>query len=212
MEIELRLEEEADYKRVEEVTREAFWNVYVPGCDEHLLVHKLRGQKQFIKSLDFVAILNDKIVGNIIYLETKITESNGVEHGVIAFGPVSVLPKYQNRGIGSKLITHTAQLAKEMGYKAILIYGDPEYYKRFGFKVSKEYGITNSDQKYPAALQVLELYPNALKGIEGVYYEGDIYGMEPEELKEFEKGFPEKEKKSATKTQERFLEMVNKFL
>ncbi len=211
MDIKLRLEEEKDYRRVEEVTREAFWNVYSLGCDEHLLVHHLREAKQFIKALDFVATHEDTIVGNIMYVEAKITDNDDKEHQVAAFGPVSVLPEYQGKGVGGKLITHTAQLAKEMGYKAILIYGDPEYYKRFGFKVSKEYNITNGDRKYPAALQVLELYPDALKGIEGVYDEGDIYIVNKDEFVEFEKGFPEKEKKP-TKTQERFLEMVNKFL
>ncbi len=211
MEIKLRQEEEKDYRYVEELTREAFWNVYSPGCDEHLLVHHLRKAKQFIKPLDFVAVYEDKIVGNIVYVETKITDNTGKGHKVITFGPVSVLPEYQNKGIGSKLILHTAQLAKEMGYKAILIYGDPEYYKRFGFKVSKEYNITNADKKYPAALQVLELYPDALSGIKGIFYEGDIYTIDKEELAAFEKGFPEKEK-AFTKTQERFLEMVNKFI
>lgn len=211
MQIKLRLEEEKDYKRVEEVTREAFWNVYSPGCTEHLIIHNLRERKQFIKALDFVATLDDEIVGNIVYAETKITDSNAHEHKVLTFGPVSILPEYQGKGIGSKLITHTIEVAKEMGYKAILIYGDPEYYQRFGFRVSKEYKITNGNKKYPAALQVLELYPDALKGIEGIYNEGSIYDADTDELNEFEKGFPEKEK-AFTKTQERFLEMVNKFL
>ncbi|WP_195209747.1 MULTISPECIES: N-acetyltransferase [Bacteroides] len=211
MEIKLRLEEEKDYRQVEEVTREAFWNVYAPGCDDHLLVHKLRENPQFIKALDYVATHDDKIVGHIIYVESKIIANDGTEHKTAAFGPISVLPEYQHKGVGSKLITHTAKLAKEMGYPAIVIYGEPEYYKRFGFKLSKEYKITNQDKKYPAAMQVWELYPNALKGIEGTYDEGGIYETDPAELLEFEKGFPVKEKKH-TKTQERFLEMVSKFI
>jgi predicted N-acetyltransferase YhbS len=210
MEIVLRLEEEKDCRAVEELTREAFWNVHFPGCDEHLLIRNLRKQKEFVKALDFIALHNDKIVGNIVYVEGKI-KNGDTEHKIVTFGPVSVLPEYQNRGIGSKLINHTVKLSEEMGYKAIVIYGDPEYYKRFGFKVSKEYGITNQDKKYPAALLVLESYPNSLIGIEGIYDEGDLNKTEKEELGEFEKGFMEKEKK-VTKTQERFLELVNKFL
>ena len=209
--MKLRLEDIKDYRRVEEVTREAFWNVHFPGCDEHLLINHLRDEKEFVKALDFVAVHGDEIVGNIVYVETKIIDSNNAEHKMLTFGPVSVLPEYQNKGIGSKLINHTITLAKEMGYKAILIYGDPEYYKRFGFKESKEYKITNADKKYPAALLVLELYPEALTGIEGVFKEGEIYEVDADELKEFEKMFIEKEKAFA-KSQERFLELVNKFL
>ncbi len=211
MDIKLRLEEEKDYRRVEEVTREAFWNVYAPGCFEHFLIHNLRKTKEFIKALDFVATHGDKIVGNIVYVESKIIANNGKEDKVIGFGPVSVLPEYQGKGIGARLINHTAQLATAMGYKAILIYGDPEYYKRVGFTASKNYNITNKDKKYPAALLVRELYPNALNGIEGIYDEGAIYGVDPEAFAAFEQGFPDKEKKH-TKSQDRLLEIADKFL
>ena len=210
MEIILRLEEEKDFRSVEELTREAFWNVHFPGCDEHLLVHNLRKTKEFIKALDFVAVYNDTIVGNIVYVETKV-KNNDKEYAVLTFGPISVLPEYQNRGIGSKLINHTIKLSKEMGYKAIIIYGDPEYYKRFGFKESKEYNITNKDKKYPAALLVYELYSNSLKGIEGIFDEGIAYEIDEKELEEFEKGFPAKEK-MFTKSQERFKEVIKKYL
>jgi predicted N-acetyltransferase YhbS len=210
MEIKLRQENEKDYEIVEEITREAFWNLHFPGCCEHLLIHNLRNAKEFIKELDFVAIFNNEIVGNIVYAETKVKNSN-TERTVLTFGPVSVLPEYQNKGIGSKLINHTVQLAKEMDYKAVIIYGDPEYYKRFGFKASKEYGITNKDKKYPAALLVLELYPNALTGITGIFDEGVAYEIDEKELEEFEKRFDRKEK-AVTKSQERFMEIANKYL
>ncbi|MCL2116435.1 MAG: N-acetyltransferase [Methanobrevibacter sp.] len=210
MEIILRIEEEHDYGIVEELTREAFWNVHCPGCDEHLLIHNLRNKKEFIKNLDFVAIYNNKIVGNIVYCKTKIIGSTK-EYAVLTFGPLSVIPKYQNNGIGSKLINHTVKLAKEMGYKSIIIYGDLEYYKRFGFRHSKEYEITNKDKKYPAPLLVKELYPNALNGIKGVFDEGKNYEINENELIKFEKGFNKKEKK-ITKTQERFNELTEMFL
>jgi len=210
MEINLRIEEEKDHKTVENLTREAFWNNYVPGCDEHLLIHNLRKAKEFIKELDFVAIFNDKIVGNIVYVKSKIINED-IENTVLTFGPISVLPEYQNKGIGGKLINHTKELSKEMGYKAIVIYGDPEYYKRFGFRASKEYKITNRDKKYPAALLVLELFPDSLKGIEGIFDEGKIYEIDKNELKEFDKNFMEKEK-GYSKKQDRFNELVDKFL
>ena len=168
MEIAIRLEEEKDYRTTEELTREAFWNHHVPGCDEHLLLHNLRSRDEFIKELDFVALYNNIIAGNIVYVKTKV-KNKDAEHSVITFGPLSVLPEYQSKGIGSTLVKHTINLAKKMKYKAIIIYGDPEYYKRFGFKESKEYRITNENGLYPAALLVMELYTGALQGIEGIF-------------------------------------------
>jgi len=210
MEIVLRPEEEKDYKTVENITREAFWNNYVPGCDEHLLVHNLRKTDVFIKELDFVALCNNEIVGNIMYAKSTV-KNNDLEYTVLTFGPLSILPEYQNKGIGGKLINHTIELSKKLGYKGIIIYGDPEYYKRFGFKESKEYKITNKDKKFPAALLVLELYPNALNGVEGIFDEGKAYEIDKNEAEEFDKNFIAKEK-GYLKSQERFKELSNMYL
>ena len=125
MEIELRLEEEKDFRTVEELTREAFWNIHVPGAEEHLLVHNLRKAKEFIWNLDFVAISNQKIAGNIVYAEAKIIDCER-EHIVLTFGPISVLPEFQKKGIGGKLTNPAINLSKERGFRAAVIYGDPE--------------------------------------------------------------------------------------
>ena len=210
MELALRLETEKDYRIVEELTREAFWNIHVPGCDEHLLVRNMRNSEDFIGELDFVATQGDKIVGSIMYARSKIIGGD-LEHAVLTFGPISALPEFQNKGIGGKLIRHTIKLAKEMSYKAIVIYGDPEYYKRFGFRESKLHKITNKEKKYPAALLVLELFPNALDGIEGVFDEGKAYETDKNELEEFEKLFPKKEK-GYSKTQDRFNGLCGMYL
>lgn len=210
MEISLRLETEDDHRTVEEITREAFWNVYIPGCDEHLLIKNLRKTKKFVPALDFVAECNGKIVGNIVYIESGV-HNGGKKHTVLSFGPVSVLPEYQKCGVGSKLVRHTIELARGMGYKAIIIYGDLEYYARFGFRVSREFRITDKENKYPAALLVLELSPHALKGIEGMFDEDAIYPIDEQELAEFEKSFPKKEK-FATESQKRFTELSGMYL
>jgi predicted N-acetyltransferase YhbS len=214
MEIELRLEGGDDYKIVEELTREAFWNVHFPGCDEHLLIHNLRTAKEFVGELDFVAVYNNGIdngiVGNIVYVKTKIVDGEN-EYPVLTFGPISVLPKYQNKGIGGRLIEHTKKLAGALGYKAIIIYGDPEYYKKFGFTASKKYNITNSKGQYPAALLVLELSPNTLANVKGIFDEGEIYQIDEAELAEFEKGFTPKEKQ-ITKSQARFNQVSKQYL
>ena len=211
MDVELRLEVEKDRRAVEELTREAFWNLHAPGCDEHLLVRNLRGAGAFVKALDFVAVDGGgKIVGNIMYVETMVMDGEK-RHAVLTFGPLSVLPEYQRMGIGSKLIEHTKRLAAEMGYRAILIYGDPEYYGRLGFRATKDFCITDMDGRYPAALQALELYPGALDGIAGRFHEGDAYTVDEDELAEFEKGFAPKEKGWA-KTQDRFMETSAMYL
>ncbi|MDR1232250.1 MAG: N-acetyltransferase [Spirochaetaceae bacterium] len=193
MDIKLRLEEEKDYSIVENITREAFWNVYRPGCDEHLVIHNMRNANEFIKELDYVAIYNNVIVGNIVYANAKII-GTVKEYDVLTFGPISVFPKYQKRGIGKKLIEHTIKKAKEMNFGAIIIYGNPKYYEKFGFKNTKEYGITDMEGNYNDALLVLELFPNILENINGKFFEGEVYKINEEELETFEKGFPYKEK------------------
>jgi predicted N-acetyltransferase YhbS len=193
MDIKLRLEEEKDYSIVENLTREAFWNVYKPGCDEHLVIHNMRNANEFIKELDYVAIYSNEIVGNIVYAKSKIIDTNK-EYDVLTFGPLSVLPKYQNKGIGGKLINHTIKLSKEIGFKAIVIYGNPKYYEKFGFKNTREYRITDMEGNYNDALMVLELFPNTLENINGKFFEGKIYQINKEELEVFERSFPYKEK------------------
>jgi len=189
----LKPEEEKDYNSVENLTREAFWNVYMPGCDEHLLIHNMRKAKEFIKELDYVAVFNDEIIANIVYAKTKIFNDN-IEHDVITFGPVSVLPIYQRKGIGKKLIEHTITKAQGMGYKAIIIYGNPKYYERFGFKNSREYKITDMEGNYHDALLALELRHNSLEKVSGKFFEGEVYKVDKKELEIFEKNFPKKEK------------------
>ena len=193
MEFFLRNEIEQDYNLVEHITREAFWDLYAPGCVEHLIIHKLRNTKEFVKELDFVAVFNNQVVASIVYAQTRIINSDKT-YSVLTFGPISVLPAYQHKGFGSKLINHTKILAKEMGYKAIIIYGDSKYYSRFGFKESKHYNITDKTGNSHPALLVLELYPNALNGIAGMFDEGENYNTNEAELAEFEKRFTKKEK------------------
>ncbi len=112
--IKLRNENSSDYKIVEELTREAFWNHYVPGCDEHYLMHIIRDSEAFIKELDFVAEADGKIIGNIVYTKAKIVADDGTSQEVLSFGPLSVLPEFQGKGIGGMLVEHTKTIAKEL--------------------------------------------------------------------------------------------------
>lgn len=204
----LRNETVLDYRTVEELTREAFWNNHVPGCDEHYLLHIMRKADSFICELDIVAEVNGKIVGNIVYTKAKIVEDNGVCHNVISFGPISVLPAFQGKGIGRILIEYTKTMAKELGYTAILIYGDPDYYSRSGFTAAENYKIGTSDNMYAVPLQALELYPGSLSNISGRFLEDEIYDIDEMAAKEFEQGFSPKELLSNISTQIRFRQLV----
>lgn len=194
MDITIRPENESDYQAVENLTREAFWDLYQPGCVEHLFAHKLRKVQAFLAELDYVAERDHQIVGNIMYSKAKISDENGNEHEVITFGPLSVLPSHQKEGVGSALIHHTKKLAAEMGYKAIVIFGNPAYYHRFGFVNAAKFGITTGDGENFEAFMALELYEGALEGIAGKFHEDLVFQIDPVELAAFEAKFPYKEK------------------
>ena len=211
MEIHLKPCAKAEQRQTEEITREAFWTAYVPGCSEHLLLHRLRNSPQFIPELDFVALHEGKVVGCIAYARTGIIRQNGDKLPVITFGPVGVIPTCQHRGIGSRLIVETLQKAAALGHRAVLIYGDPAYYERFGFMTSKHYGITNREGRYPAALLAKGLIPGALADAAGIFDEGDAYSLPPDDLDQFDQTFPQKEKE-ITETQRQFEEMAGRYL
>lgn len=207
MDILIREETESDYRSVEELTREAFWNLNVPGCDEHYLAHSLRKSPAFIPELDLVAETDGKIVGNIMYAHSSIKQNDGSILPVLTFGPLSVLPEFQKKGIGGQLIRKSIAKAIAMGYSAILIYGDPAYYARFGFVAAEEFKIRTNQGLYAAALQAYELQPGALSGVSGKFDEGEAYQIDPELSAQFDKGFPFKEK-LVTPSQSRFMELV----
>jgi putative acetyltransferase len=195
MDLTIRNENESDYRIVEELTRGAFWNVHVPGCVEHFVLHNLRISADFIPKLDFVAEKEGQIVGNIVYRQGILKHEHGKETKVISFGPVSVLPKLQKQGIGSDLINHTIKGAKKIGYPAIFIYGDPRYYSRFGFRCTEKWDIKTAFDKFAVALMALELKPCALSNKAGKFIESAALGVDDNKFEEFDKSFPYKEKK-----------------
>ncbi|MGI6084317.1 MAG: GNAT family N-acetyltransferase [Acetivibrionales bacterium] len=207
--IKLRNETVSDYRRGEEITREAFWNHHVPGCDEHYLLHIMRNCDAFIRELDFVAEIDGNVLANIVYTKSKIIGDSGEYYDVITFGPLSVLPEYQGKGIGGMLIKHTMEIAKELGYRAILIYGDPGYYSKFGFVKAENYDIRTPDNMYAVPLQALELYPGALSDCAGRFLEDPVYEIDEKAASEFDTTFPKKDKKSGLPSQERFTQLVN---
>lgn len=194
MNIVIRNETEKDYRAVEELTREAFWNLYVPGCNEHYLVHQMRNHPDFIKDLDFVAEYNGKIIGNIMYTKAWLMGENGQEIEIVSFGPLSVLPEYQRKGVGSSLINHTTKVLREKGAKGIVIYGDPHNYCKHGFKNGIDLNISDMNGENPSGMLALELEDHAFAGQKWKFRYSDVNNVNEQEAEEFDKSFDAKEK------------------
>jgi predicted N-acetyltransferase YhbS len=194
MDILIRPEDEKDFKNVEYMIREAFWDLYKPGCDEHLIAHNMRKSPDFVKELDYVACDGDVIAGNIIYSRAKVINGDNDEFEVLCMGPLAVLPSYQKKGIGSLLMNCSIEKARQLGYKAIFLFGNPEYYKRFGFRNTGEYNIQTSSGENFDAFMALELYNGSLKQVSGKFFASGSFEVTEEELDNFEKEFPHKTK------------------
>ena len=176
------------------MTKKAFWNKYVPGCNEHYLVHKIRESEDYIPELSRVAEIDGEIVGTIMYSKAYVTDGiNKIE--VLTFGPLCVEPSYQNKGIGGVLLETTMELARKAGYKAIIIFGEPGYYPKHGFKTCDNFNITTRDSKNFDAFMGIELVKDGLKGVQGKFYESEVFENLPnEKVDEFDKKFPYMEK------------------
>ncbi|MCL2664190.1 MAG: N-acetyltransferase [Defluviitaleaceae bacterium] len=196
--ITFRLETHADRYAVEALTREAFWKFWETDgrviCDEHLLVNKLRTAQGYVPELNFVAEIDGKIVGHIIYSKSKVVDGEKNEHELLTFGPLSVLPKEQKKGIGQALMRHSFAEAKKLGYRGAVIYGHPKYYPRVGFRRAAEFGITTPEGEAHDYFMALPFYLGALDGISGKHYIDAVYWeLTQKDALEFDKKFPYKE-------------------
>lgn len=194
MEITVRLEKSEDFRAVEELTREAFWDVYSPGCSEHFILHQLRNLPAFVPELDFVALTEGHIVGHIVYSRAKIVQPDGASREVLTFGPISVLPSLQGKGIGSRLIQETLRILHDMKYPAVLILGEPAYYHRFGFVSAEQYQVSYSDGSNFDAFMLKETNENAMKGISGTFFLDPVFSVDEAALERYDATFPPREK------------------
>lgn len=187
----IRKEQSTDVGAVDALLREAFWNLYQPGCDEHAAARKLRDHADCVADLKLVGVVDGAVVA---YLTCSKAIVEGHEScPLVAFGPICVAPSLQGRGFGTKLITEAISLARELGYKAVVLLGHPCYYSRFGWKSSKSYGLTDAGGSYPKGQMVLPLQPEGLAGVSGVLRFSNALEVSPEELAEIEKDLPSKE-------------------
>ena len=190
----IRNELESDYKAVEILTREAFWNVNTPGCNEHYLVHVLRTHEDYIPELDFVAEIDGEIVGHIIYSKAKLVDANGNTKNILTFGPLSVLPSYQRKGIGKALLNHSFTKALAMGYDMIVIFGHPSNYIARGFKSCQKYNICVGNHYFPTAMLVKELKPFETDGRIWNYYESPAFEIDEKAAEAYDQLFAPKVK------------------
>ena len=192
--IVIRPERPEDYEEVERITRDAFWNLHVPGCSEHYLAHILRGHRDFIPELDLVAERDGQILGNIMYTKAWLVDDSGQQRDILTFGPISVDPAAQRRGIGKRLMAESFRLAAELGYDAVVIFGHPGNYVSSGFKSCQKYHVMLEGGIYPTAMLVRELRENALDGRNWYYRESSAYAFDIREAEAFDLRFPPREK------------------
>lgn len=191
----IRLEQEKDYFEVENLTREAFWNVYRPGCDEHFVLHNMRADARFVKELDYVIELDGIIVANIVYALGYLTLDNGEKRDILIFGPVSVLPQYQKQGFAERLINFTLEKAKALGYNCVAITGNPDYYKKYGFVSASTFGVyyEGMDKSDDAPFFMIKQLGD-IPVQSGVYSDPECYHAREEDVALFDKQFPPKVK------------------
>ena len=196
----IRLEETADYDKTEFLVREAFWNVYRPGCSEHFVLKHLRNDADFVPQLDFVMEKEGQIIGQIIFVKAAIAKSDGGLLPVLTFGPISIDKQYQRQGYGKILLDYALEKATEMGFGAVFIEGNINFYRHCGLTFARDYGIKyhglpeDADDSFFLGAELKKGY---LNGVAGVYStpKGYFIPMEqPEEFEKYDATFPPKEK------------------
>lgn len=193
----IRLEKEEDFREVENLIRESFWNVYRPGCLEHYVINQLRKDPAFVSELDFVMESGGKIMGQNMFMEAFISADHGQKIPVLAMGPVCIAPELKRQGYGKILLDYSFQKAAELGYGAVCFEGNIDFYGKSGCAYASNYGLRYHDLPEDTDASFFlckELIPGYLDGITGEYSPPQGYLVDEEEAEEFDKDFPYKEK------------------
>ena len=192
-----RLETKNDYRAVEQLIREAFWNVYRPGCYEHYVLHRLRNDPAFVSGLDILMELDGQLIGQNCFMKTVINADSGSIIPVLTMGPICIAPRLKRRGFGKLLLDYSLERAAQMGFGAVLFEGNIAFYGKSGFDYANSFGIRyhdmpkDSDQSF---FLCKELKQGFLDGITGVYQTPQSYYVSDAEVEGFDKAFPKKEK------------------
>ena len=194
----IRLEKKEDYREVENLVRESFWNVYRPGCSEHYVIHVLRDDPAFVKELDFVMQrLDGALIGQNMFMRTVINADDGRDIPVLTMGPIGIAPELKRQGYGKALLDYSLEKAAEMGFGAVLFEGNIDFYGKSGFDYARKFGIRYHDlpeDTDDSFFLCRELIPGYLDGITGVYQTPQGYYVEDADVEAFDRGFSPKEK------------------
>lgn len=174
MEIIIRKEERKDYKSTEDVVEQAFRELAISDKTEHHLVSRLRNSGVFIPELSLIAEVEGKIVGHILLTKLAIRYEKGT-YTSLALAPLSVLPSYQSKGIGSKLVREAIHIAGKLGFSSIIVLGYEDYYPKFGFQPASNWNIESPFEVPKEAFMGLEL-------VEGGFHEGGGIVVYPKEF------------------------------
>ena len=194
----IRLERPQEQRAVENVVREAFWNVYRPGCLEHYVMHRLREDDDFIPALDFVMERDGRLIGQAMCMKASIQKDDGTALPILTVGPIGIVPECQRQGYGKALLDYTLAKAIEMGFGAVCFEGNIDFYSHCGFTYASEYGIRYHglpEGEDASFFLCRELKAGYLRGVTGEYATPRGYFVDEAEAEEFDALFPEKEKR-----------------
>ena len=194
----IRPERPEDYGETENLIREAFWNVYRPGCSEHYVMHVLRDDPAFVGELDFVMEQDGRLIGQNMFMRTVINADDGRDIPVLTMGPICITPDKKRRGYGKKLLDFCLEKAAALGFGAVLFEGNIGFYGKCGFDYARRFGIRYHDLPEGADDSFFlcrELIPGWLHGITGVYQTPKGYYVDDADVEAFDRRFPPKEKK-----------------
>lgn len=197
----IRREREADRHAVEQLVREAFWNVYRPGCQEHYVLHRFREDPAFVQELNLVLEREGEIIGQNVFVRGSISADDGRKVPILAMGPICIAPGLQRRGYGKKLLDDSLERAAAMGWGAVCFEGNIDFYGKSGFTVASAFGLRYHGLPEGADASFYlckELIPGYLNGVTGEYAPPEGYfaaEREPEAFAAFDAQFPPKEKR-----------------
>ena len=193
----IRLERKEEYREVENLVRESFWNVYRPGCFEHYVLHQLRNDPAFVPELDFVMEQDGKLIGQNMFMRANIKADDGRAIPIMTMGPICITPELKRKGYGKILLDYSLEKAKELGCGAVCFEGNIDFYGKSGFTYASEFGIRyhglpeGEDASFFLCKELIQGY---LDGITGEYATPQGYFVDEAEVETFDKEFPAKEK------------------